>query len=412
MNVQQQRQSWVEEYVAMGGSRLQADKLAYRQFPDEFTSPAHVQSVETPKVIVRSNLFAGQDGQVSAEQVAEQAIPSKIITAESAPDLFGETQRQISKRTNIAGRLPAAQRPGRKPAPLMAKPPTQQELELFELSMELDEKHARDTDSLGFMPSAMILASLPHSKVDGAIFKRKNNNTTLTIMNNPDIGLPYGKIPRVIIAFLCTEARRNQDTLGPEIFLGRSQREFMMKLGMIGTGGKNGDLGRTYDQAKRLFTSSIQLTGEPGTQFHWKKMDITKSGMLLWNPADITEEAPWESKLRLSDEFFEECRNHSFPFHLKVINKFKSPLAIDIYLWLTYRYNGLSTQMHISWRQLQWQFGCSYADTPQGMADFKANFKKQLRSVLAVYRNANLDTTQDTLILKPSKPHIDPKAIP
>lgn len=422
MNFEEQRRQWVSNYVALGGSKLHAEKLAARQFPaiSDQTKNEELAEQSSNDVVLENSSASVQPTPNSKDFFSDTTrvpVPevekSVIITRESSPDLFGDTEKQISKRTKIASTSPAPQRRGRKPAALHEKPPTQKELELFQLSMEIEEKDAIESGDLGFMPSAMILASLPHSKVEGHIFTRKNNNTTLTIMNRPDIGLPYGKIPRVIIAFLCTEAKRNQNTHGPNIFLGNSLKEFIRKLGMIGTGGARGDIGRTADQAKRLFTSNIMLTGEPGTQFHWKKMDITTSGMLLWDPADMNKESSWESTLKLSEEFFNQCKDHSFPFHLQVINELKSPLAIDIYLWLTYRYNSLRTQTHISWLQLQWQFGSNYPNTPQGKSDFKSNFKKQLRNVLAVYRSANVDTDakQDTLILKPSKPHINPKSI-
>lgn len=319
-----------------------------------------------------------------------------------------ESQPQNKTKTGIARNSTPPVLRGRKPIPNDARAHTQKELDLFELSLEIDNRNARESGDLGFLATAMISASLPHSDLKTGIFKRKNGLTSLTIMNDPEIGLPYGKIPRIITAFLCTEAKRHQGTHGPVINLGSSQAEFMRKLGMSSTGGKRGDIGRTYDQAKRLFTSTITLTGEPGTQFHWKKLDISSSGMLLWNPQAPEEKSQWQSTLTLSAPFFEECRNHAFPFDLRVIHSMRSPLAIDIYLWLTYRYNSITMPTPITWKQLKWQFGCNYPDSMQGETDFKSNFKKQLRSVLAVYGDAKLDVKQDYLLLLPSKPHILP----
>jgi hypothetical protein len=134
--------------------------------------------------------------------------------------------------------------------------------------------------------------------------------------------------------------------------------------------------------------------------------------MLLWNPQNAEEKSPWQSTLTLSTSFFEECKNHSVPIDLRVIHQLRSPLAIDIYIWLTYRYNSVKIPQPITWKQLKWQFGANYGNTPQGERDFKTNFKKQLRQVLSVYWDAKLEVTQDALILLPSKPHIlpDPKA--
>jgi hypothetical protein len=299
-------------------------------------------------------------------------------------------------------------RRGRKPAPIDAKPPTQRELELFQLSLDIEERNAKECGDLGFLATAMIYASLPHSEFPGAVFKRRNGPISLTIMNDPDIGIPYGKLPRIITAFLCTEAKRNKQTLGPTIHLGRSQAEFMRKLGLHSRGGKRGDIHRLRDQSKRLFTSTISLIGEPGSQFKWRKVNITDQGMLLWNPHDPNEQAPWQSTLTLSEPFFKECISHGVPIMMSVLHKLRSPLAIDIYVWLTYRFNAIKEPQPVSWKQLQWQFGSNYAQTPQGESNFKSNFKKALRQVLAIYRDAKLEVRQDLLLLLPSKPHVLP----
>ena len=251
----------------------------------------------------------------------------------------------------------------------------------------------------------MIYASLPHSAIEGAVFKRRNGDLSLTILNDPDIGLPYGKMPRLITAFLCTEAKRTKE---PVISLGRSKNEFAKKLGLSTIGGTRGDLTRLTEQAKRLFTSHITLIGTPDSQFHWRNINLTDSGVLLWNPHDPDAKSPWESQLTLSQKFFDECIAHSVPIDLRVLHKLRSPLAIDIYIWMTYRYNSISAPTPISWKQLKWQFGANYADHEQGLKNFITNFKSCLRMVSSVYREAKFRTTQTTLILLPSPPHVLP----
>ena len=370
----------------MGGSPAVAKAIAERANPNAPKAPA------APAAII-----------VAPAQPARSAS-----AAQAEPDLFSNDQPPAPAPAPATRIKQQIVRRGRKPAPLDAKPHTQQELDLFQLSLEIDDKNARESGDLGFLATAMIYASLPHSDIGTGIFKRKNGPTSLTIMNDPEIGLPFGKIPRIMTAFLCTEAKRHKDTRGRTIHLGHSQAEFMEKIGMTSRGGKRGDIARTHDQARRLFTSTIQLTGEPGTQFHWKKVDISPNGMLLWNPQRPDEKTKWQSSLILGEDFFNECVNHSVPLDLRVIHNLRSPLAIDIYIWLTYRYNSIVMPTPVTWKQLKWQFGSNYADTKKGESDFKVNFKAQLRNVLAIYREAKLKVEQDFLLLLPSKPHILP----
>nr|WP_254212150.1 replication protein RepA [Burkholderia multivorans] len=51
---------------------------------------------------------------------------------------------------------------------------------------------------------------------------------------DPEIGLPYGKLPRLITAWLTREAKR---TKSRELVLGRSLNEFAGKLGLSKNGG-------------------------------------------------------------------------------------------------------------------------------------------------------------------------------
>ena len=279
--------------------------------------------------------------------------------------------------------------------------------DLFELSLDIDNNPAStDNNYLGLIATAMIYASLPHSEIKGSVFKRTHGSVALTILNDPDIGLPYGKLPRIITAFLCTEAKR---TNSPTIYLGRSLTDFADKLGLNENGGKRGDLTRLKDQAYRLFTSRITLTGSPNlksAELHWKNVNITDEGMLLWDPNKTGLSQSWESSLLLSNKFFEECMSHSVPIDFRVLHALRSPLAIDIYIWLTYRYNAITKPTPVSWKQLKLQFGSNYAEDEKGFENFITNFKKQLKVVSGIYKDAKFDVDSKKLTLKPSAPHV------
>lgn len=388
--------TWVARFVSMGGEEHEGRNV-YQRMLSTKAQPIPRPPGVTHHIENSSPVFPQPPSILSPPLAGASSDAPRQI---GATDMFGELPTQQPSTPRVAHAQEATRKRGRKPVEHVK---TQQELDLFELSMEIEEKNAKDNNQLGFIATAMIYASLPHSDIGGAVFKRKNNDIALTILNDPDIGLPYGKIPRIITAFLCTEAKRKQD---PVIDLGRSQAAFAKKLGLGTGGGERGGITALKEQAKRLFTSHITLTGTPKSQFHWRNLNITDSGMLLWNPHDLHEKAPWESQLTLSKPFFDECIAHSVPIDMRVLNKLRSPLAIDIYIWMTYRYNSISHPTPISWRQLKWQLGSNYADDEQGLKNFVTNFKTQLRNVVSVYREAKFSMDQHKLTLLPSKPHI------
>ena len=91
------------------------------------------------------------------------------------------------------------------------------------------------------------------------------------------------------------------------------------------------------------------------------------------------------------------------PIDMRALKALKrSPMALDIYCWLTYRMFYLKRPTKIPWQLLQMQFGSDYSRT----RDFKTAFLDHLRKVIAVYPEARIEETQAGLLLKPSHPHI------
>ena len=390
--------TWVAKYVAMGGNEREGRGMYQRMKQAQENSPFSVALPPRATDQLDTHLRNAQEPHAPSPKAAS-------VEADLFDDLPTPPQPPQQSALPAPQDAPQKKKRGRPAVNWSDRPKRQGELDLFQLSLEIEEKPAKDHNQLGVIATAMIYASLPHSEIEGAVFKRRNGDLSLTILNDPDIGLPYGKMPRLITAFLCTEAKRTKE---PVISLGRSKNEFAKKLGLGTGGGPRGDLTRLTEQAKRLFTSHITLIGAPDSQFHWRNVNLTDSGMLLWNPHDPDAKSPWESQLTLSQKFFDECIAHSVPIDLRVLHKLRSPLAIDIYIWMTYRYNSISAPTPISWKQLKWQFGANYADDEQGLKNFITSFKTCLRMVSSVYREAKFRTTKDTLTLLPSPPHVLP----
>ena len=81
-------------------------------------------------------------------------------------------------------------------------------------------------------------------------------------------------------------------------------------------------------------------------------------------------------------------------------------MALDVYLWLTYRMSYVRRPTSSPWVALQMQFGADYPPTAQGRRDFKKSFLKALAKVAVVYPEARLEKTPYELLLKPSRLHI------
>ena len=114
---------------------------------------------------------------------------------------------------------------------------TPQSFHHFTLAHQVDQLvAAREADpDLGFMVRLMALCSLPRTNPGRRIqYKRVNGPYTLIMTATGNANLPYGNLPRLLMAWVSTEAVR---TRSRDLILGRSLSEFMRKLDIYSTSG-------------------------------------------------------------------------------------------------------------------------------------------------------------------------------
>ena len=263
------------------------------------------------------------------------------------------------------------------------------------------------TPDRGFLGRTMALCSLPRSNPGNRHrYVRRNGPYTL-VMNAGGLSkLPFGTNPRLILAWICTEAVR---THSRDLVLGRSLSEFMRKLGISSTDGRG--QARLRNQMERLFYSHVSLIykEENGEQF--VSSTIADQGEFWWNPKQPDQAGLWESKVRLSEPFFNEIVSHPVPLDLTTLKALKrSPLGLDLYLWLVYRTFTLRTPQQITWRQVYRQFGADpdKASDKRIVDAFRTDCLRELKKIKLAWPGLNYATAPGLLILLPSVPHISP----
>ena len=109
-------------------------------------------------------------------------------------------------------------------------------------------------------------SSLPRPNPGNQLqYKRQSEPSTLITTATGDFKLPYGNLPRLILAWLCTEAVQTQSR---ELALGRSLAEFMRTLGIYhNSGGRGGVQTRLRNQMNRLFGCTVSLIYEDESGF-------------------------------------------------------------------------------------------------------------------------------------------------
>ena len=187
-----------------------------------------------------------------------------------------------------------------------------------------------------------------------------------------------------------------------DLELGESLSEFMRKLGLAPTGGREGSITRLREQMRRLFAATIVVHYEQGHTVTDAGFRVADKTVTFWEPKAPDQAALWKSTVTLSEGFFNEIVGRPVPLDLTVLKALtRSPLSIDIYLWLTYRMSYLTRSTTVPWASLERQFGADYKRTRA----FREHFLKALHKVLLVYR-APVVTTPEGLLLTPGQTHI------
>ena len=115
----------------------------------------------------------------------------------------------------------------------------------------------------GFMARLLMLCSLPRTNPGRQLqHKRVNGPYTLIMTAVGQIGLPFGNLSRLLLAWVCTEAVRTQSR---ELILGSSISGFMRKLSINSdSGGDRSERTRLRNQMRRLFSAHVRLVYEHG----------------------------------------------------------------------------------------------------------------------------------------------------
>lgn len=314
--------------------------------------------------------------------------------------------------------------------------------ELIEAQLAIDAEDAAQAGQLGFMARAMVIATMPHKDPKLQTFYRKNGNFSLRMTAGAGGGIPFGIYPRLLMSWVTTEAVRRRE---PTIVIDESMGWFIRNvLGVTAsTGGRSGSLTRITEQMKRLFGAMITAEYEVADKryslqnvvianaLHLDKREMSQvwnaqprlgatkilakdsNAHALWKPQSAEVAGKWFSRIELSQRFYDEIIERPVPIDLRAYTALrKSPLAMDVYTWLTFRMSYTTRKTRaIRWESLQWQMGSGYAFTEQGTRDFKKAFLKALQAAHVVYPAAEFEVTDIGLVLLPSATSVKPRRL-
>ena len=273
---------------------------------------------------------------------------------------------------------------------------------------------------MGFIAREFSSIGLPHSDPgDLRVYYRTNGRLRFRVTADPDSFLPYGMYPRLLGAWVATEACRTQDRT---IHLGRNLSRFLEDtLHLKITGGKNGTITQLKEQMWRFFNCEIAVLEdlEDAENAGWsgkrvRRMGISSDLTIWWHPKARDQDALFQSWVELGEKFFASILAHPVPIDWTTVNKLRrSSLALDLYFWVTYRMHTMrGTRITVPlWGpgSLAQQVGANYLlGTAKQRKDFRYKVVDALAKVQSYYPAAKIEVEDKAVTLFKSNAHVTP----
>ena len=259
---------------------------------------------------------------------------------------------------------------------------------------------------VGFAARVLALCALPRRDPGGLRrYKRVNGPYRLVVVALGDQGLPWGSIPRLVLAWLCTNVVRKRSRV---IELGSSFEQFFVELGypLRAGGHRHRDI-KTH--VKRLFEAAFYMDVDKwaGGEDWERTVEIwpVSRRVRMWTTRRGRVAGDWTvASIEVSEPLYEAMIERPFPINLNALKALrKSSLAMDLYLWLTFRMKGVRRPLRLTWAQLCKQFSETEGLSGGTAREFARRMRVQLSRVVEVWPELKISFERGCLVLMPSE---------
>lgn len=237
-----------------------------------------------------------------------------------------------------------------------------------------------------FAPVWFANFSLPHTDkaaakegTDGSPARELvlvNGDRKLTLYSRD--GLPSGMYARKFLFWVTTQALRRQHLPLYEArrIPVKSLRAMMKEMDIPVSGGRTGSAPKLRAQINRVLKMTYDEDYVDSPQIDdFTNNRIAQKAFFQWEQVDGDTVDLFEgSHITLDSSFFQGIIDGgAVPLDKRILKKLsRSPLATDIYVWLTYRLSYVSQLTPVKYSQLYKQFATGYSDTKTGHFNFNA----------------------------------------
>lgn len=280
-----------------------------------------------------------------------------------------------------------------------------------------------ESPDVGYISKIFVQALFPYRSSTDLVRQVQQGPLRITVIATD--GLPYGKYPRLALAYIITQAveREGRVRLGTlsaqearRIPLGNSLNAFLRAIGLSTRGGGT-VIPRVRDQIDRLAACSIKVENIAKTALTSSRdaepaMEISNHHR-LWLSPHPEQPALTKSYIELTEEFYEELVASPIPIDLRILNQLTKPRAMDIYTWLALKKYWLSKRpvrdYTFTWETLAGHF------SPKPLTDwiewrnFRYEIKKCVASIEELWPEVGVKVTAEGLLVHQGPTPIPPR---
>ncbi|MCZ9307958.1 replication protein [Corynebacterium sp. c8Ua_181] len=279
--------------------------------------------------------------------------------------------------------------------------------------------HAQD---VGYTSKLFVQALFPYRKTEGNNRTVETPQGTITILSQR--GVPYGKYPRLIMAYIITRAVENAGRLKEgkithdealRIPLGHSMSHFLQAIGITGrgTGGATGNLKNIREQLLRIAGSFITVQSDDGVHARGHNTQILEDWNLWFDSRDPNQGSFIESELVLTPQFFKHIAESPIPIDLNVLRELNKPRAMDLYIWLTVKQYWLAKNNRdaytFTWEMMAANFATKALDSNNARQNFRKEIKKAVQELKTAWPNAGIEANTDGVTVTRTAPSVQQK---
>ncbi len=258
---------------------------------------------------------------------------------------------------------------------------------------------------ISYYTPILIQCTLPHSDPKVNPWIRKNGDFSLIVSSGFDgdgkpYGIPYGSFPRLVLAYIITRVIQTGER---RIDLSSHFSSFLKEIGYTGNLKGNIRPARSVrDQLMRLLMASIRFEGRGGTDEQGRlvgvNINVASKYDLWWDFKKPEQDSLWGSYIDISEEFRQSILSAPVPLRTDILKALKkSPLALDAYMWVSYRLFTMRAtgqeSISLGYGRLQEQFGTGIAEA--NYRKFRQEFRLAFAKVAKYWR---VDDTEKHLL--------------